>query len=271
MIVNSPDNALCDDTTPSVVAASAPTDSPAAPGLLGGVGLVVLYLPLQIGAAVVAYFVVGVAVLLAGGTMAHDRNAIGVAATALSLPFVAAVVAVLASRDWRPLWRRADLVGFGLVAPRQRWLAFLYAVALGEFLVGGGGALTGFLAGHHPLTQSIATSADSAPIALRVVLAMVVCTATPFTEELLFRGVLLSTLARRMPLWIAIVTSAVLFGLAHLPSFGFVWYAIPALVLLGVVSAWLRVRTGSLYPSIVLHATNNLIAVIPWFVATHHP
>jgi membrane protease YdiL (CAAX protease family) len=34
--------------------------------------------------------------------------------------------------------------------------------------------------------------------------------------------------------------------------------------------AWLRVRTRSLWPSITLHATNNFMAVLAWFLVAHH-
>jgi hypothetical protein len=92
----------------------------------------------------------------------------------------------------------------------------------------------------------------------------------PFVEELVFRGVLLSGLASRMPIGWAMLASAVVFGCVHLPDFKFAWYPVPALIILGLVSAWLRVRTRSLWPSITLHATNNFIAAIAWFVVAHH-
>ena len=96
----------------------------------------------------------------------------------------------------------------------------------------------------------------------------VVCVA-PFVEELVFRGVLLSGLASRMHIGWAMLVSAIVFGCVHLPDFKFAWYPVPALILLGLVLAWLRVRTRSLWPSITLHAANNFFAVLGWFLVTH--
>jgi len=73
-----------------------------------------------------------------------------------------------------------------------------------------------------------------------------------------------------MPIAWAVVVSAVIFGCAHLPDFKFAWYPVPALVLLGLLLAWLRVRTGSIWPPITAHATNNFIAALAWFLAAHH-
>jgi CAAX protease family protein len=67
----------------------------------------------------------------------------------------------------------------------------------------------------------------------------------PFAEELLFRGVLFGALRRYGPVLAGLV-SATVFGLAH------VW---PPLVLfafvVGVVHAWLRERSGSIWPAVV--------------------
>jgi membrane protease YdiL (CAAX protease family) len=61
----------------------------------------------------------------------------------------------------------------------------------------------------------------------------------------------------------------VIFGPVHLPDFKFAGYPGPALILLGLVLAWLRVRTRSLWPSITLHATNNLVAAVAWLLVSH--
>ena len=51
--------------------------------------------------------------------------------------------------------------------------------------------------------------------------------------------------------------TAVAFGLAH----GLV-VALPILTLFGLVLGWLRLRTASLYPPIILHALFNGIALV---------
>ena len=45
----------------------------------------------------------------------------------------------------------------------------------------------------------------------------------------------------------------------------------PALALLRVALAWLRLRSGSLWPAVIAHGCNNLLAMLAMFVALHHP
>ena len=129
--------------------------------------------------------------------------------------------------------------------------------------------LTHLLAGQHSVNQDVTVMAAKVPINLRVMLALLVVCVAPVVEELVFRGVLLSGLARRMHVGWAIVASAVIFGCVHLPDFKFAWYPVPALVLVGLAAGWLRVRSRSLWPSITLHATNNFVAVLAWFAVSH--
>ena len=84
----------------------------------------------------------------------------------------------------------------------------------------------------------------------------------PLGEELLFRGVLLRAAQRRLPSWQAIFASGLAFALVHValdPGAGF---GVPALLLLGLASAWRAVETGELSQSIWMHAGFNLLAVI---------
>ena len=140
-------------------------------------------------------------------------------------------------------------------------------LAVGVLLLGG--LLTHALAGRHPVSQDIALLVAHASPGMRALLALLAVCVAPFVEELVFRGVLLSGLASRMPISWAIVASALIFGGVHLPDFDFAWYPVPALFLLGVALACLRVQSGSLWPSIVMHATNNFIAVLASILAAH--
>lgn len=78
----------------------------------------------------------------------------------------------------------------------------------------------------------------------------------PFVEELTFRGLgqsLLSFLGR----WQSILLVGLAFGLAH----GLV-EALLVLVPFGVALAWLRDRTTSVYPGIIVHGLFNGIALV---------
>jgi membrane protease YdiL (CAAX protease family) len=84
----------------------------------------------------------------------------------------------------------------------------------------------------------------------------VIAAVAPFVEELLFRGLGYSLL-ERYGRWPAILTVGVAFGLYH----GLV-QALPELVIFGCALAWLRSKTRSVYPGMLLHATFNAIALV---------
>ena len=79
----------------------------------------------------------------------------------------------------------------------------------------------------------------------------------PITEELLFRGIILRGLLGRFRPGVAILLSALLFGMMHVNP----WQAIPTTVL-GAIYAWFYVRSGSLWPGIVAHAMNNFLFLL---------
>jgi len=90
----------------------------------------------------------------------------------------------------------------------------------------------------------------------KVLLVLLVVVATPIVEELFFRGLLLRALEKRLGTGWAIALSALLFGLAH-----FQLQEFPALVVFGLVAAFLTVRTNRLGPSIWAHVAFNGITV----------
>ncbi len=83
-------------------------------------------------------------------------------------------------------------------------------------------------------------------------------------EELTFRGLGFSLL-ERFGTWTAILTIGVTFALAH----GLV-QAFPELAVFGCALAWLRWKTVSVYPGMLLHGTFNSISLIAAVTATHH-
>jgi membrane protease YdiL (CAAX protease family) len=85
---------------------------------------------------------------------------------------------------------------------------------------------------------------------------VVVAIVAPIVEELTFRGVgygLLEQYGRPL----AIVVVGILFGLAH----GLV-EALPVLATFGILLTWLRSRTDSTLPGMVVHSLFNSIALI---------
>jgi membrane protease YdiL (CAAX protease family) len=85
---------------------------------------------------------------------------------------------------------------------------------------------------------------------------VVICTFIPFVEELTFRGLGYSLL-ERFGRWPAIAVVGIVFGLAH----GLV-VSLPVIVVFGWALAWVRSRTRSAVPGMVLHGTFNLVALV---------
>ena len=85
---------------------------------------------------------------------------------------------------------------------------------------------------------------------------VVVAGIAPVVEELTFRGLGYSLL-ERFGRWWAIALVGLAFGLAH----GLV-EALPLLVAFGAGLAYLRSRTDSVYPGIVVHAVFNALALL---------
>ena len=115
------------------------------------------------------------------------------------------------------------------------------------------------LVGHQIPVQSVVKSAAQASGSAALLAALMAVVLAPFAEEVFYRGLLLATLARTSPPRTAITVQAVIFGLAHvigrpeqLPL------AIP-LAAVGWCAGWLALRTRSIGPAILVHATFNAI------------
>lgn len=79
----------------------------------------------------------------------------------------------------------------------------------------------------------------------------------PIVEETIFRGFLFGSLRNYFGCWTAIIISAAIFSGLHFQLVGFV-----PRFLLGIGLGYLYVKHNSIYPSIGLHALNNLVAVV---------
>ena len=86
--------------------------------------------------------------------------------------------------------------------------------------------------------------------------AVLIAGVTPVVEELMFRGAGYSLLARFGRV-VAILVVGVTFGLVH----GLV-YGLAALTVFGIGLAWLRAKTASVYPCIVIHCLFNAVALV---------
>ena len=113
------------------------------------------------------------------------------------------------------------------------------------------------------VAEAIADAGGSTLLKVSLILAAVIL--APVTEELIYRGVLLKALANRSKR-LAIVTTAAVFAAVHVIGLDTerIWASaavvLPPIFALGVILAWVTLRTGRLGPAIFLHSGWNLLA-----------
>ncbi|MBE6053350.1 MAG: CPBP family intramembrane metalloprotease [Clostridium sartagoforme] len=83
----------------------------------------------------------------------------------------------------------------------------------------------------------------------------------PFAEEFLFRGVIYNTLSKKISIKWTIIIQAILFGIYH----GNIIQGSYA-TLLGLVFGYVTYKTRSLWPAVIIHMVNNLIATTFMYV-----
>ena len=89
-----------------------------------------------------------------------------------------------------------------------------------------------------------------------------ICLLGPVLEEVLFRGAVTKHLLERYRPCLAILLSGLLFGLFHINP-----VQVVAATLSGWLLGWLYWRSGSLWPSILVHVMNNSFSV--YLMRTH--
>ncbi len=79
----------------------------------------------------------------------------------------------------------------------------------------------------------------------------------PILEELIFRGIILDGFLKLYTPRKAIIWSSLLFAIFHLNP-----WQLPVALILGAFIGWVYYKTKSIWPCILIHFTNNLMAVV---------
>ncbi len=168
-------------------------------------------------------------------------------------------------------WRISRRVADSSMAARYRpigWKAFALSLAGGVALWALSYVVTWELA-THSLVQFHVTAAErtlipQSPASLPLGLLCIALIA-PLAEELYFRGILLSWLRRKIGAPLAVFASAAIFALLH---FRFLshsgvegWVYTATIAAVGLVTATLALRTGSLWGPFAVHAGYNATIV----------
>jgi membrane protease YdiL (CAAX protease family) len=130
------------------------------------------------------------------------------------------------------------------------WLTSLGVIEL-QFAVWPPSSAT--LANLRQLQRELRLDSLGSVLAISVSLALV----PAVLEEILFRGVAFHACARRLSVRATIVLTALLFAGVHADP-----YRLPFTFLMGLALAWLRYRSGSLWPGMLAHALFNETTVI---------
>jgi membrane protease YdiL (CAAX protease family) len=201
-----------------------------------------------------------VAVLVAFTALAPGSTHMDPVHPALTWPllivqFVSNGAAVAVLLVLLPVIARAPLATLGLRAPRASDLVWGLGGAVAMvFAVDAIGALQDVFVHVKPDEVQVAYLRNARGSEL-VGYVLAACVAAPFTEELIFRGFVFNALRRYMPAALAVLLSAIVFGLVHWQT-GNAGALVP-LAAGGVVLAVVYYRSGSLVASMITHALFN--------------
>jgi membrane protease YdiL (CAAX protease family) len=109
-----------------------------------------------------------------------------------------------------------------------------------------------------PQVESTLTGWDAVALVVYAVIMV------PFTEELVFRGLLFHSIADRRGFWPGALASSVGFGLIHVvsgPALGVVVLVV-TMTLNGIWWAWIHHQRRNLLVNVAIHATFNTVGVV---------
>ena len=148
--------------------------------------------------------------------------------------------------NWRSNWILWGLGGYLVATP----IVIVVSILNEKIWQGRGGS--------NPLLQIVLEGKDTTALWLFFLTAAV---AAPLFEEFLFRGFLLPSLTRYVPVWAAIGISGLLFGVAHLSL-----SEIVPLTTLGIILGTVYVRTKNLLAPMLLHSLWNSTTLIGLYI-----
>lgn len=172
--------------------------------------------------------------------------------------YALAIVIEVGVIGWLMRLRGATFTGLGLRRTAWRWFVAAVGLYFVQILL-----LTGIFVVIDKLLPSIDTQEaqsvlDFGRVGLGWWLSFIAAAViAPVIEEIMFRGVVFAGFASRWSSWLAAVVSSLAFALLH----GQVNVGIYTFVL-GLLLCWLYARSRSIWPGILLHMANNLIAFV---------
>lgn len=211
------------------------------------------WIEVAVGLGALGVITTGTLLLITPATVGPD--AFGLFLTAFSAIAAGggfAVAALVRVRSWQ---------AFGVRRTTLRWMLTglaggLVAFALKFPVISAYVALTGDGANPQEVWQPAATAGVTTVVLSILFLGVL----TPVGEELLFRGVLATALLRYGAV-VGVVGSALVFAVVHVaPS------TVLVALIVGLLAAELRRRSGSVWPGVAVHMTMNILSNVLAFV-----
>lgn len=248
-----------ESTTPSSPSAPDRGGAGVGPRVSWGAGVALLAVVATLGATI---FTAIPSVVIGDDTDAAKATGSVVSSIIQNLVFVGVPLLIVAMSVGG--LRRRDV---GLVLPPKAWripLFVLAALVLYLLLSAGLGELLNAGGQDDDLPEKLGAKSS---LVAGIAVGLAVTVAAPIGEEFLLRGILFpglrDSLARIAPVWVAIAIAALLdglvFGALHIGGSKAIF--LPILATFGIVLCLLYQVTKSLYACILLHCTNNTIAI----------
>jgi membrane protease YdiL (CAAX protease family) len=242
----------------TTIAAPVPAPPPAAPAEPGFWWRILMPLVAVLGGLVALAVVAVVALLFASDQLADAIS------TTVGSAVILAIALLIARRLPRHERRRIFALKAGVPVTVATGLsAGLGLVVVTALIIGLGTAID---PGVRDRTQGIGSPLGTSAVGASLVIVSIVVLA-PLGEELLFRGIMLRGLVRRLPFWPSAVISAIVFGACHADVWIYLfWPRFLALAVTGVALAWLN-RGRGYWCGVTAHATINGVATLALLVA----
>jgi membrane protease YdiL (CAAX protease family) len=97
---------------------------------------------------------------------------------------------------------------------------------------------------------------------VRVAVAFLAVFSAPIVEEVVYRGVLFSSLRNRTGVISAVLVVTILFGAVHFIQYWGAWSSLVGVTLLSFVLTVIRAVTRSLKPCVAIHLLNNVVGAL---------
>lgn len=163
-------------------------------------------------------------------------------------------------------------IGWDRFKPRYIWLSLTgYGVYFLLFIIIA--ILTSILIPSLDFEQEQQLGFDQSQTTIGLVLVFIsLVILPPLTEEIVFRGLIFTSLRKKLPFFTTTILTSILFAIPHL-QFGssapLLWVAALDTLVLSFVLCYVREKTSSLWPAISIHALKNGIAFVGLFLVTN--